>query len=354
MKTVLNFKKRINSEQPMFFGEPLGILNLTDVKYPKFVELFKKQRGQYWQPDEIPLVNDRKDYEQLTKEERFIFEKNLSFQTAGDSFLSRSIDEMKKHCSLNELSYCLNTWSFFEESIHSDSYNWILENLRRDPHKFFEEMSQDKHLQERMNEIKSSFDRLLNNDTGDKKQDLFNSVLHMQIMEGVIFYVSFACSFFFGYKGKMTGNADLIKLIKRDEADHVGITQNIIRNWREREDEGFTHIIRENEQRIYDAYGLAVEKEKQWAEYIFSEGGLLGLNPNTLGGYIEWIANNRLQSLGYKKIFDIKHNPIGGWLDSYLDAGKTHDLPQEKPLTDYIKGSRDTSIDMSQFSGFSL
>lgn len=354
MKTVLNFNKRVNHAQPMFFGEPLGILDLTDVKYPKFVDLFKEQRGQYWQPDEIPLVNDRKDYEQLTKEERFIFEKNLSFQTAGDSFLSRSIDEMKKHCSLNELSYCLNTWGFFEESIHSDSYNWILENLRRDPHNFFEEMSQDKQLQERMNEIKGSFDRLLNNDTGDVKLNLFNSILHMQIMEGVIFYVSFACSFFFGYKGKMTGNADIIKLIKRDEASHVAITQNILKNWKERDDEGYTNIIRENEQKIYDAYGLAVENEKKWADYIFSEGGLLGLNTNTLGGYIEWIANNRLQSLGYKKIFDIKNNPIGGWLDSYLDASKTHDLPQEKPLTDYIKGSRDTTINLDKFSGFEL
>lgn len=354
MNTVLNLNPRNNKIQPMFLGEPLGILNLTDVKYPKFVQLFKEQRSSFWSPDEIPLVTDRFDYSMLSEEEKFIFEKNISFQTLGDSFLSRSIDEIKKYVTLNELSYCMNAWSFFEESIHSDSYNWILENISKNPHAFFQSMQEDVELVNRMSEIRKTFDELLSPKVSDIKEKLFNSILYMQIMEGIIFYISFACSFFFGYKGKMTGNADIIKLIKRDETFHISITQNIIKYWKENEDEGFQDILKKNEQKIYDVYGLAVDNEKKWAEYIFSRGTLLGLNQNTLGGYIEWLANNRLQSIGYKKIYDIKQNPIGGWLDSYLDSSRSHDLPQEKNLTDYKKGSRDTSINLQDFSNFTL
>jgi len=354
MNTVINLEnnnhRKIKSE-PLFLGNSLGLQRYDIIKYPVFRELTRKQKEFIWSPEEISLQSDRNDYESLTGEERFIFEKNLSFQTVGDSLFSRSIDQIKKHVTNNELENAMSWWGTME-TVHSESYSYVLDAISRDPNGFFDKITQDKEIIHRASEIRRDFDKLLNNNskTDSLKQDLFKSVLNFQIAEGLTFYVSFACSFWFGSQGRMTGNADIINMIKRDENCHRAITQNILKIWADNKSEGFQDVTKENKQLVYDTFGTAVENEKRWADYLFSGGSLVGLNANILKAYSEWLGNTRLRSLGYDQIFDQKTNPIGGWLDEYNDSSKVQVAPQEREITTYKKGALKGGLKDAEFS----
>jgi len=352
MKTVLNTNNIHGSNNIMFLGEGLALQRYDKIKYPKFFELWRKQEEFHWMPEEISLAKDRSDYENLTDTEKFIFNSNLRWQTMTDSMLSRSIHQVSKYVTNPELEICMGTWARFE-NVHSYSYTWILQNITKDPGKFFDSILEDEEIVSRANEIKKSYDAILG-EPEDIKQKIFDAVLSTQITEGLAFYISFACSLFFGHKGKMKGNADIISLIQRDENLHVSITQNIFKNWKENPEEGFQDILKQNEQKVYDTYGLAVEHEKKWLKYLFSKGSLLGLNAEAGGGHVEWLANNRLQSLGYRKIYDQKTSPIAGWLDGFMDSSKRQVAPQESEIISYKIGARNTEIKEGEFAGFEL
>jgi len=247
----------------------------------------------------------------------------------------------------------MSVWSDME-TVHSFSYTWILQNITKNPTAFFDSILEDKEIVKRAKEIRSAYDLLLKPDEGNIKQRIFDALIATQIIEGLAFYSSFACSFFFGYNGKMEGNAKIIKLISRDENIHVSITHNILKILSTVPEEGFQYIVLSNKQKVHDAYGLAVENEKSWIQYLFSQGSLLGLNEEMLSKYVEWLANNRLVSLGYNKIFDQPNNPLKGWLSAYTDSQKFQVAPQEVEISSYRIGARDTSINMKDFYGFEL
>ena len=349
MNTVLNIALNSAEEikkQPIFLGKSMGLQRYDILKYPVFDQLWKKQMEYIWVPEEITLKDDRNKFENLTPTQEKVFKKNLSFQTMGDSMFSRSIELIKSHVTNTELEAAMSVWSM-SEVIHSRSYSYVLNNISRDPNKFFDDILQDEEVVVRAKSMKESFDSLLGKPESDKdlKEKLFKSILNFQIAEGITFYVSFACSFWFGSQGIMTGNADIIRLIQRDEGQHQAITQNILSIWKDNKDEGFQDILKENEQLIYDTFGVAVENEKRWAEYLFSDGSLIGLNSAILGKYSEWLANNRLRSLGYKKIFDVDSNPIGGWINQYVDSSRVQVAPQERTQTNYKKSAITSDLD---------
>lgn len=343
-KTVLNLEPRDALKEPMFFGKPLGIQRYDEVKYPEFARSYDTQISNIWRPEEINMSSDLQCYETLSVVERFVFESNLRFQTAGDSLLSRSIDAIKGHVTNTELEYAMNVWGFME-NVHSQSYTHVLKGITKDPKPFFDSILEDSELVERMSGIIQPFNDLLDDKVNDcERTKLFNSVLSLQIAEGVLFYTSFACSFFFAKNGKMTQNGKIISLIKRDESEHQALTQNIIRNWQRDPEEGFQDILRDNEENIYKGYAIALEGEKQWADYLFSRGEMVGLTKNSLYGYSEFNVYNRLRSLGYdpKVMHDFighdltKTNPIG-WLNTFMDSSRVQMAPQEAELTAYKK-----------------
>jgi len=152
----------------------------------------------------------------------------------------------------------------------------------------------------------------------------------------------------------MEGNAKIIKLIARDENLHVAVSQNVMHYLRDNADEGFQDVVAASEHKVYDAYTIAVNTEKRWADYLFSKGSLLGLNADILKGYVEWLANNRLASLGYNKIFATKKNPLGSWYDAFMNSDKVQVAPQETNISSYKIGARDTQVDMSSFASIEL
>jgi ribonucleoside-diphosphate reductase beta chain len=347
MKTVLNTVNTDSLKQPIFLGEDLAIQRYDRLKYPKFYDLYDQQMNFFWRPQEVNLTKDSADYKNLSPEERFVFDSNLRFQTMTDSMLSRSINSLADYVSNPELEICMNVWSFFE-TIHSNSYTYILQNVHPDATKFFDSILEDKEIVKRAEAISSRYDALLNTKSEDPKQQIFDALLATQITEGLTFYVSFACSFYFGYRGKMEGNAKIIILISRDENLHVAITQNIFKILRDNPKEGFQEIVKKNEDRVYEAYRMAVDAEKEWADYLFSRGNLIGLTSDSLKNYVEWLADSRLTSMGYKKIYNVKSNPLSGWLDSFYDSKKIQVAPQETEISSYVKGV-DNKMDESVF-----
>jgi len=192
METVLNTKNYDMLTNPMFLGESLGLQRYDIIKYPIFVDLTDKQLKNFWKHDEVNLTKDRMDYESLSPTERFIFENNLKWQTMTDSMLSRSIHEVSQYVTNPELEICMSTWSFFE-TIHSRSYTWVLQNITKNPAKFFDSILEDKEVVTRANFIKDSYDKLLGKPT-DLKQSIFDAVLSTFITESLSFYISFACT----------------------------------------------------------------------------------------------------------------------------------------------------------------
>lgn len=349
MKTVLNKTPTDILAQPMFFGEDMGLQRYDIVKYPEFQKSYEDQRKNYWQASEIPVSNDRAQYETLSEIEKFVFVNNLSFQTMGDSCLSRTIDNLKKHVSNSELEFAMNWWILMENT-HSESYTHILRNIVKNPSVFFDDIYANKEVMKRATQLTDNFDKLLNAVGNTPKEELFKTVLSLQIAEGILFYVSFACTYWFGSRGLMKGNADIIKLINRDEDLHVAITQNIIRRWKDDPSEGFQDVIKNNEDIIYDAYKMAVNHEKEWANYLFSKGPLLGLSTTQLHNYVEWLANIRLRAMGFDQIFETKRNPMGSWLKEYVNSDEVDVAPQEKPILDYEKGKITNDIDATDLN----
>jgi ribonucleotide reductase beta subunit family protein with ferritin-like domain len=345
MKTVLNTKSTDILSQPMFLGKPLGLQRYDVIKYPEFKRSYETQRGQYWQAQEVKNIsNDRAQFEALSEAEKFIFVNNLQFQTMGDSCLSRTIDLLKQYVTNSELEFTMNWWSVMENT-HSESYSYILQNIVKNPSEFFEDIYKNEAVMKRAEQLTSKFDALLRTESNDPKEEIFRTVLSLQIAEGILFYVSFACSFWFGSRGIMVGNADIIKLIQRDEDEHVAITQNIMKRWKSDPSEGFQEILKNNEELVYEAYRIAVQNEKDWATHLFSKGSLLGLNEAIIHGYVEWLGNIRLRSMGYNQIFETKKNPIGSWIQQYIKSDEVDAAPQEKNILDYEKGKIVNDID---------
>jgi len=349
MKTVLNLKNVPVEERIMFLGPELSLQRFDQLKYPKFYDLYKKMETFRWNPERINLNKDRIDYEKMSDAELHTWESNIKFQTAIDACLSRSIHNISQYITNCELEAAISTWSSFEV-LHSDSYSHVFKNVTKDATKFFDSILEDENIVKRSRNLIESYDAFFGNPS-DIKQTIFDAVLNTQAVEGVTFYVSFICSFYFGAKEIMSGSADIIKEIARDEALHVSITQNIFKNWKNNPEEGFQEILKKNEDRIYDFYKLVVKQESDWAEYLFSKGSLLGLNEEILKMYIEYIANNRLGSLGYKKIFKTKNDPTIGWSASYFDSTMSQPAPQETEITSYLSNAANTDLNLSEFEG---
>lgn len=332
----------------MFLGEDLGLQRYDIIKYPEFKKSYEDQRGQYWQANEVPISFDRAQFQELSEAEKFVFTNNLMFQTVGDSCLSRTIDQLKKYVTNSELEFTMNWWLLMENT-HSESYSYILQNVVKNPSDFFEQIYKNEAVMARATQLTEDFDSLLKTDSDDPKEEIFRTVLSLQIAEGILFYVSFACSFWFGSRGVMKGNADIIKLINKDEDLHVAITQNIMKRWKSDASEGFQEIMVKNEELIYEAYRRAVKNEKAWATHLFSKGPLLGLNEEVLHGYVEWLANIRLRSMGYNQIFETKKNPMGGWIKEYINSDEAEVAPQEGQILNYEKGKIKNDLDDMNF-----
>ena len=375
--TVFNSEEVDTKKQPMFFGKPLGIQRYDSYKYPVFENLTKQQLGYFWRPEEVSLQKDRGDFQTLRLEQKHIYTSNLKYQIMLDSVQGRAPSmAFLPYCSLPELEACMEVWGFME-MIHSRSYTYVIKNIYSDPSEVFDTIIRDEKILERAKSVTESYDTFIKqaqewasgcmwhpDSKGsptakwclkDLKRSLYRAVANVNILEGIRFYVSFACSFAFGELKLMEGSAKIISLIARDENQHLALTQNILNNWRKGDDPEMKVIMKEEEEWTYKMFDKCVNEEKKWAEYLFKDGSMIGLNDKLLHQYVEWISNKRLKSIGLKPQYDIpaKNNPLP-WTEHWISSKGLQVAPQETEVESYIVGGIKQDVKKDTFSGFKL
>lgn len=379
MKGLTVFNKDIidSKKQPMFFGAPLGIQRYDSYKYPVFDKLTQTQLGYFWRPEEVSLQKDRADYQTLRPEQKHIFTSNLKYQIMLDSVQGRGPGmAFIPYCSLPELEACMEVWGFME-MIHSRSYTYIIKNVYSDPAEVFDTILTDNMILSRAESVTGAYDDFINDahvygtserwrhnlegvssaqcDLYELKRKLYRAMINVNILEGIRFYVSFACSFAFGELKLMEGSAKIISLIARDENQHLVITQNILNKWREGDDPEMLRIAAEEEEWVYQTFDAAVNEEKIWADYLFKNGSMIGLNSKLLIQYVEWIANRRMKSIGLKPQYDIpaKNNPLP-WTEHWISSKGLQVAPQETEVESYVVGGIKQDVKKDTFAGFKL
>ncbi len=375
--TVFNTEVHDAKKQPMFFGKPLGVQRYDSYKYPVFEKLTTQQLGYFWRPEEVSLQKDRGDYQSLRPEQKHIYTSNLKYQIMLDSIQGRGPGmAFIPYCSLPELEACMEVWGFME-MIHSRSYTYIIKNIYSNPADVLDKIVTDQKILDRAKSVTESYDDFINTaqvwgTTGmwsadfrgspsteyeikEVKRKLYRAVANVNILEGIRFYVSFACSFAFGELKLMEGSAKIISLIARDENQHLAITQNILNKWKSGDDPMMKQIAKEEEEWVYAMFDRAVNEEKAWADYLFKDGSMIGLNDTLLQQYVEWIANRRMKGIGLKPVYDVpaKNNPLP-WTQHWISSKGLQVAPQETEVESYVVGGIKQDVQKDTFSDFKL
>jgi len=365
-KSVLNKDKNLDAtKQPMFFGPDLQIQRYDNMRYPIFDKLNQQQLGFFWRPEEVSLQKDRNDYASLNEQQKFIFTSNLKYQTMLDSVQGRGpCLAFLPFCSLPELEGAIVTWDFME-TIHSRSYTYIIKNLYSNPSEVFDTIIQDEKIERRAASVTKTYDDLiamgykwhLNPDKVDMyelKKKLYLAMVSVNILEGLRFYVSFACSFAFGELKLLEGSAKIISFIARDESQHLAMSQKVINNWIDHEnDKEMNKVMKDCEKEVYKMYDEALAEEKRWATYLFSKGSMIGLSEKLLHQFVEYMANRRMKGIQLTPQYEQKTNPLP-WIDHWLNSKGLQNAPQETEIESYVIGGIKQDVKKDQFKKFKL
>jgi len=365
--------KKDATQVKAFFDDAPTIARYDKQKYNWIEKLTDKQLGFFWRPEEVDIYKDAKDFKELTKHEQHIFTSNLKRQILLDSVQGRApTTAFGPICSLPELETWITTWAF-SETIHSRSYTHIIRNIYPNPSKIFDEIMDIPEIVECAGDISKYYDKLIElNQISSLSQDCYSvladtnigvdnynhkkalwlALMSVNVLEGVRFYVSFACSWAFAEVKKMEGNAKIIKFIARDENLHLAGTQQLLKAL-VKEDENFAAIAQETKDECIQLFVSAVNQEKAWASYLFRDGSMVGLNEALLNEYIEWIANKRMTAIGLPTPYKGGSNPLP-WTQKWISGSDVQVAPQETEITSYVNGGVKKDVTTDTFKGFSL
>lgn len=376
------FQKQTKShlESLMFFDGSVDIARYDQVKYPVLEKLTDKQLGFFWRPEEVDISKDKTDFHKLTENEQHIFTSNLKRQILLDSVQGRGPTEsLLPVASIPELEPLITAWAFME-TIHSRSYTHIIRNIYANPSKVFDTLLDVSDIVSCSADISKYYDDFIESakwydllgegryritdkvtqentyvkvDLYELKKKLWLMLNSINVLEGVRFYVSFACSWAFAELKKMEGNAKIIKFVARDENVHLAASQTIIKTLI-KDDADFIKIREECENEVTEMFTTAVDQEKAWAEYLFKDGSMIGLNKKLLCDYIEWIAAKRMKSLGYSSQYTVPMaNPLP-WTEKWVGGGNVQVAPQETQISSYIIGGINQDMSEDTLKGLSL
>jgi len=355
---ILQKNKKSHLERNMFFDNGVDIARYDQVKYPQLEKITDKQLGFFWRPEEVDVSKDKKDFYELSEHEQHIFTSNLKRQIVLDSVQGRAPNmAFLPICSLPEVENWVETWSFFE-TIHSRSYTHIIRNIYPNPSDVFDHMLDIKEITTCGKDISKYYDELIadNNyatNKMDHKRSLYMCMLSANALEGIRFYVSFACSWAFAELKKMEGNAKIIKFIARDENTHLAGTTVMIRNLI-KEDKDIAKIAKKYEDDAVKLFVDVIEQEKEWARYLFKDGSMIGLNETILENYVEWIGCKRMRALGLPCPYTVPQmNPLP-WTEKWISGGSVQVAPQETEISSYVVGGVKQDVDNNTLVGLSL
>ncbi|WP_421236461.1 class Ia ribonucleoside-diphosphate reductase subunit beta [Aeromonas jandaei] len=363
-------------KEPMFFGQSVNVARYDQQKHEVFERLIEKQLSFFWRPEEVDVSRDRIDYQALPPHEQHIFISNLKYQTLLDSIQGRSPNvALLPLVSIPELETWIETWAF-SETIHSRSYTHIIRNIVNTPAQVFDDIVANEQILKRAGSISHFYDDLIeatalynlhgegtHNVAGrevtitlrELKKKLYLCLMSVNALEAIRFYVSFACSFAFAERELMEGNAKIIKMIARDEALHLTGTQHMLNLMRSGQDDPeMAEIAAECEQACFELFKEAAIQEKEWAEYLFQGGSMIGLNKDILCQYVEYITNLRMAAVGLQPAFaGTKQNPIP-WINTWLSSDNVQVAPQEVEVSSYLVGQIDSEVNAEDLGDFEL
>lgn len=361
---VFNQEKTDHKNQTMFFSEDgLNLQRYDDVKYPIFEKSTDKQLSFFWRPTEISLIKDCNDFQmQFNEEHRWFFTKNLQRQMLLDSQNGRGPSlAFLPFVTLPEIEAGIVTWSAFE-TIHSRSYQHIIRNLYANPSVVFNGVMDDELLKACSKDVAYHYDRFIDygynhlvNGNGDKKllkKYLYLAFVNINALEALRFFVSFACTFAFTQNGLIEGVGSIMALIARDEKQHVAFTQNVLVRF-PTDDPDFVDIIKECQAEAVEIYRKAAEQEMEWADYLFKDTTILGLNANILKSYIKLMTYRRMTALGLPPCFPKSEHPIP-WIEQWLSSDGVQKAPQETEIISYRSGSVKLDITDQMFVDYVL
>ncbi|EIY5850290.1 ribonucleotide-diphosphate reductase subunit beta [Escherichia coli] len=364
------------TKEPMFLGQSVNVARYDQQKYRDFEKLIERQLSFFWRPEEVDISSDRIDFNtKLRDHERHIFLSNLRYQTLLDSVQGRSPNAtLLPLISIPELETWVETWSF-SETIHSRSYTHIIRGMVDDPSIVFDGIVTDAEIINRAISISAEYDRLYvmtcdRQSLGEKEferlyvneygwepyplhRQLFRTLVSINALEAIRFYVSFACTFAFGERKLLEGNTKIMRFIARDEALHCEGTERMIRFMRTgREGLLWKEIAADEENVIYDTMKSVAEQEMNWAEYLFKDGSMIGLNADILKTYVKYRTNLAMNRLGLKALFpEVTTDPLV-WMNKWLLTDTLQIAPQEAEQSTYLVGQIDSTVDEASLSQF--
>jgi ribonucleoside-diphosphate reductase beta chain len=368
-KTIINIGQKNATKQPLFFGEDMSLQTYLDFRYENLFDFFKQQLGFYWRPEEVDISKDRGDFKKLTEHEKFIFTKNLGYQTLLDSVQGRGIKNITEHVSNTETEAFCNAWEFVE-TLHSYSYTYVVKGVYSDANEVFDSIKKDEAIVNRTKSVTKYYDALIEGITEDMenlsdaeklhalKKQLYLTLVSVNILEGIRFYVSFACSYAFAQNKTMEGNAKIISLINRDENLHLGFSQFVLNRLADTKSEGFQDVVKECEPIVKKMFEDAAQEEMDWADYLFDgfqgdseeNTGMLGLNAEILKRYMKFLTNKRMKALKLEPIFENTKNPIP-WINYWTESKAIQEAPQETEKEAYVVASFNNDMNMTDFEG---
>ena len=337
---------------------PVTIQRFEEVKYKKIADFETTARGFFWVPEEISLSKDANDFKDASDAVKHIFTSNLLRQTALDSLQGRAPSQVfTPVVSLPELEALIYNWSFFETNIHSRSYSHIIRNIYNVPKDVFNTIHDTAEIVDMAASVGNYYDALhkincrkeLGEDVAEKEhiKAIYMALHASYALEAFRFMVSFATSLAMVENKIFIGNGNIISLILQDELLHKGWTAYLI-NQVVKEDTRFTALRDECQSEVYQLYMDVIREEKEWADYLFKKGPVIGLNANILRDFVDYTAVGALKEIGIKYNSPApKTTPIP-WFNKHTDTSKKQTALQENESTNYVIGVMGDSIDYDE------
>ncbi|MEG6065943.1 class Ia ribonucleoside-diphosphate reductase subunit beta [Enterobacter asburiae] len=360
------------TKEPMFLGLSVNVSRYDQQKYRLFEKLIEKQLSFFWRPEEVDISKDRIEFNnKLQPHERHIFLSNLRYQTLLDSVQGRSPNAtLLPLASIPELETWIETWSF-SETIHSRSYTHIIRGMVDNPAEIFDGIVSDEEIVSRAASVTEQYDTLyqlicareyLSEQEGRfdeiygelaMEKQVYRTLVAVNALEAIRFYVSFACTFSFGERGLLEGNTKIMRFIARDEALHCHSTEMMIKYMRVgKEGELWKAVADELEPFVYQTMKDVAEQEMRWAEHLFKDGSMIGLNAEILKQYVKYRTNVSLRRMGLKPIFEDALNDPLPWMNKWLLSDQVQVAPQEVEVGSYLVGQIDSTVSSKSLKKF--
>ena len=348
----------LNRKMFLDVAGPVTIQRFEEVKYKKIADFDSTARGFFWQPEEVSLTKDSNDFKEASDTVKHIFTSNLLRQTALDSLQGRGPTQVfTPVCSLPEVEALMYNWGFFETNIHSKSYSHIIRNIYNVPKDVFKTIHDTKEIIDMASSVGKYYDDLhvlncrkeLGVVVTEKEhiRAIYMALHASYALEAFRFMVSFATSLAMVENKIFMGNGNIISLILQDELLHKEWTAYMI-NQVVKEDSRFAAAKIECEAEVYRLYLDVIREEKSWADYLFNQGPVIGLNAQILKDFVDYTAVNALKEIGIKYQEPAPRSTPIPWFNKHVDTSKKQTALQENESTNYVIGVMSDAIDYNE------